>query len=95
MGSWPGVAAGVAGVTGAVGSCCWRKLTILAEGPSTAVTFAVSVARLAPGALIRVATRCTSPSSPESWVSTSRSTPPMPSEAAAPNVTAWLVLPVS
>src|ERR1700729_2056960 len=56
------------------GSCCWRRLTILPDGPSTALTSVVSFVRPTPGALISAATRCTRPSSADSLLSTSRST---------------------
>ena len=88
LGSWPGVAF-------VTGSCCWRRLTILADRPSTFLTWAVSRRRLVPGALISAATRCTRPSWREVWVFTSRSTAPIPSDAAVPNVTACRVAPVS
>src|SRR5580658_1094040 len=88
VGSWPELAF-------VTGSCCWRRLTILPDGPSTVLTSAISLVRLTPGALISAATRCTRPSSPDSLVSTSRSTPSMPSDAAAPNRTARVVAPVS
>src|ERR1700733_8706645 len=77
------------------GSCCWRRLTILPDGPSTALTSVISLVRPTPGALISAATRCTRPSSADSLLSTSRSTPSMPSEAAPPNRTSWVLAPVS
>src|SRR6266849_4405201 len=76
-------------------ACCWRRLTIRPDGPSTFLTLAVSVAMLRAGALISAATWCTRPSWREVRVFTSRSTPVMPSEAEAPNVTVCLVLPAS
>src|ERR1700730_977760 len=84
-------------VTFVTGSCsrCWRRMTIRPDGPSTFLTLAVSVAMVRAGALISAATWCTRPSWREVRVFTSRSTPVMPSEAEAPNVTVCLVLPVS
>src|SRR6266568_8951873 len=35
--------------------CCWRRLTILLDGPSTCLTLEISVARRSPGALISAA----------------------------------------
>src|SRR3984885_2114312 len=82
-------------LTFVTGSCCWRRLTILPDAPSTALTSVISLVRPTPGALISAATRCTRPSSADSLLSTSRSTPSMPSEAAPPNRTSWVLAPVS
>src|ERR1700716_560764 len=89
-GSWPEVTF----VTGSC-SCCWRRLTIRPDGPSTFLTLAVSVAMLRAGALIRPATWFPRPSGRQERGFTSRSSPVMPSEAEAPNVTVRLMLPAS
>src|SRR5215831_18177889 len=70
------------------GCCCWRRLMILLDRPRTWETLAISVETRAAGALISAATRCTRPSSREVWVFTSRSTPVMPKDAVAPDVSA-------
>src|SRR5258707_9029194 len=47
VGCWPELTL----VTGSC-CCCWRRLTILLDGPSTCLTLAISAARWPPGALI-------------------------------------------
>src|SRR5215469_12522493 len=77
------------------GICCWRRLTVRAEGPRILPTSAVSAAMDRPGALISAATLRTRPSCRETWEVTSMSTSPMPSGAAAPNRSLRLEVPVS